>query len=345
MQAIIWWSTAGLVALVILYAVLDRLFPGRIARFEENVIAILLGTITLVAFTQVVARYGFNSGWSGALEFQRILFAWLILFGMSYGVRTGSHLGVDALIRLTPRPLFRALALFGALACFVYALSLLSSFALQWLGARASGGAIAYWSLNFRTGLGLDELRYPDVLQQAFGLQDRVHRWLAYLILPIGLALFLYRSAQAMVEIAMGSRELIIAGHEAEDLVAENRGALSDEALAARSSSGPSAADHRDRPPAALSDDGPGSATVDAGERMKTASRSPLGSAAGDRAGAAGARAGAGGEAGGEAGAGGVPPSATRPSGTAASATPPRSKRQARRQRGKSGPKTKPKGR
>jgi C4-dicarboxylate transporter DctQ subunit len=36
----------------------------------------------------VVARYGFHTGWGGALELTRILFAWMILFGMSYGVKT-----------------------------------------------------------------------------------------------------------------------------------------------------------------------------------------------------------------------------------------------------------------
>ena len=270
MQAIILWSSVALVAFVLVYALLDWKFPGAVARFEENALAILLGLLTLIAFTQVIARYGFNSGWTGALELQRILFAWLILFGMSYGVRTGSHLGVDALIRLMPRPVFRALAVFGAVACLAYAAALLSAFWLNWLGAQAKGGAIAYWGLNWRTGLGLDELRYPDFMQDAFGLQERVHRWLAYLILPIGLGLFLFRSLQAIWEIATGKRELIIASHEAEDLVEENRGVLAGEGTG--------------RPvPAALSDDGPGLAIVDAGSAMARASRSPMGSAMGDR--------------------------------------------------------------
>ena len=270
MQAIIMWASAALVGLIVLYALLDWRFPNAIARFEENVIAILLGLLTFIAFTQVIMRYGFNSGWTGALELQRILFAWLILFGAAYGVRTGSHLGVDALIRLAPKPLFRAFAIFGALACLAYAAALLSAFWLNWLGAQAKGGAVAYWALNWRTGLGLDELRYPEFMQSAFGLQDRVHRWLAYIILPIGLGLFLYRSLQAIVEIARGSRELIIAGHEAEDLVEENKGALA----------GLSPVDAVAQDVAALSDDGTGAAIVDAGDSMKRAAASPLGPAA-----------------------------------------------------------------
>ena len=221
------------------YAALDHRWPARVARFEESALSLILGLITIVAFTQVVARYGFNSGWSGALEFQRILFAWLILLGMSFGIRTGSHLGVDVLIRAFPRPLFRAFAVLGALACVAYAMALLTGVWLGVLGASAKGGAVAYWSLNWRTGLGLDDLRYPELLQQALGAPERVQRWVAYLILPIGLALFAYRSVQAVVQIATGSRELVIAGHEAEDLVAENRGVLSDDALAAASHQAP----------------------------------------------------------------------------------------------------------
>ena len=224
------WIVLGL--FIVIYAVLDHRWPARVARFEENALSVILALITIVAFTQVIARYGFNSGWSGALEFQRILFAWLILLGMSYGIRTGSHLGVDVLIRAFPRPLFRAFAVVGALACLAYAMALLTGAWLGLLGANAKGGAVAYWSLNWRTGLGLDDLRYPELLQ-ALGTPERVQRWIAYLILPVGLSLFAYRSAQAVVQIATGSRELVIAGHEAEDLVAENRGVLSDDALAA----------------------------------------------------------------------------------------------------------------
>jgi hypothetical protein len=71
----------------------ERRNPDAITRFEENVLAVLLALITIVSFTQVVARYGFNTGWGGALEFTRILFAWMILFGMSYGAQAGHASG------------------------------------------------------------------------------------------------------------------------------------------------------------------------------------------------------------------------------------------------------------
>ncbi len=199
-----------------------------VTRFEEGVIAFLLAAMTIVSFTQVVARYGFNSGWTGALEFTRILFAWLILFGMSYGVKIGSHLGVDAVIRLFPRPVFRALAVFGALCGVAYAVILLHSDWLQIFGANARGGAWDYWSKMYKIGIGLDDLRYPEFLQDSLGVQERVQRWIAYLILPVGLALFAFRCAEAVWQILTGEREMMIAAHEAEELVAENKDVLKD---------------------------------------------------------------------------------------------------------------------
>ncbi|MCT8997746.1 TRAP transporter small permease [Chelativorans intermedius] len=227
------WPSLALLALVGGLFLAERRWPAAIERLEENILSILLATITFVSFSQVIARYGFNTGWGGALEFTRILFAWMILFGMSYGVKHGIHLGVDAFIRLMPGPLFRAVAIFGAVCIFLYAFILLYAGWLAWLGADVSTnwrqtGAVGYWTFMFDRGTGLTDLRYPLWMQEAFGLQDRVHRWVAYLMLPVGLALLAYRGLEGVVAIATGRRELLIAGHEAEDLVSENRNAAGD---------------------------------------------------------------------------------------------------------------------
>ena len=217
-----------LAAIVVAFFLIEKRFPRAITAFEENLLAILMATITLVSFTQVIARYGFNSGWGGALELTRILFAWMILFGMSYGIKIGAHLGVDAAIRLLPARGFRAAAVFGAVCGILYAGILLYSDWLQFFGANARGGALDYWSKMYKIGVGLDDLRYPDWIQEAFGMRERVQRWIAYLILPIGLGLFMYRCIQAMIAILRGEKEMIIAAHEAEELVAENKNALKD---------------------------------------------------------------------------------------------------------------------
>ncbi|WP_187972185.1 TRAP transporter small permease [Aquibium microcysteis] len=223
----------SLALIVVLLFLAERRWPERVTRLEENLLAALLAIITLVSFVQVIARYGFNSGWSGALEFTRILFAWLILFGMGFGIKQGMHLGVDAFVRLLPPGPFRMVALFGAFATFFYAFLLLYAGWLVFLGVDVQTnwrqtGALGYWTFMFDRGTGLDDLRYPVWMQESFGLQERVQRWIAYLMLPVGLALLAFRSLQAMGAIWRGERELVIAGHEAEDLVAENKDALKD---------------------------------------------------------------------------------------------------------------------
>jgi C4-dicarboxylate transporter DctQ subunit len=223
----------ALALLIVLLFLAERRWPAGVTRLEENVLAALLAIITLVSFVQVIARYGFNSGWSGALEFTRILFAWLILFGMGFGIKQGMHLGVDAFVRLLPPGPFRLVALFGAFATFFYAFLLLYAGWLVFLGVDVQTGwrqtgALGYWTLMFDRGTGLDDLRYPVWMQESFGLQERVQRWIAYLMLPVGLALLAFRSLQAMAAIWRGERELVIASNEAEDLVAENKDALKD---------------------------------------------------------------------------------------------------------------------
>lgn len=66
---------------------------------EEGAITFLMVAMTLIAFVQVIARYVFSYNFSWAMELTGVMFAWLIFIGMSYGVRVGAHIGVDALDR------------------------------------------------------------------------------------------------------------------------------------------------------------------------------------------------------------------------------------------------------
>ncbi len=197
-----------------------------IDRLEEDFIALLLGLMVLITFSQVVARYVFNSGWGSALELTQVLFAWLILFGMSYGIKRGIHLGVDILIRKFSKPVFKACTIFGALACIVYGITFISAEWISLFGFESGkGGAWKYWKLFYDTGFGMEAISLPEFI---YGPDERLPRWVAYLMLPVGLALFVLRCVQALYAIITGKREMIIASHEAEELVENNKNILAD---------------------------------------------------------------------------------------------------------------------
>ena len=73
-----------------------------INEFEETAIAVLLGLMTLITFANVVLRYGFNTGLIWGLEATTFLFAWLVLFGVSYAVKVTAHLGEAGGKRMRP---------------------------------------------------------------------------------------------------------------------------------------------------------------------------------------------------------------------------------------------------
>ena len=206
----------------------ERLSPRAVDMLEDNLLVILMSLLVIVSFGQVIARYGFNSGWPAALEFTMNIFSWLILVGMSYGIKRNSHLGVDILLKAVPKPVARWLAIFGASTGLIYGLILLDASWLQAVGIDTRSGAIEYWSKMYKINIGAEELRWPVWVQETFGVNDRVQRWVILIILPISLALLSFRCLQAMVQIYRGDREMVIAGHEAEDLVNENKDALKD---------------------------------------------------------------------------------------------------------------------
>jgi len=88
---------------------------------EETFLAFLLGGMVVVTFSQVVARYVFNSGAIWALELTTFLFAWLVILGISYGIRMHCHIGVDAVVKMLPPAGQRGFGLVAVLAGIVYA--------------------------------------------------------------------------------------------------------------------------------------------------------------------------------------------------------------------------------
>ncbi|MCB1370115.1 MAG: TRAP transporter small permease [Rhodobacteraceae bacterium] len=190
---------------------------GRaVNEIEETLIAVLLGLMTLITFANVVARYVFNANILWALEATVFLFAWLVLIGASYVVKISGHLGVDAVVRLLPPGPRRAMTLVAAACCVVYAVLLLVG---SWQYWGPFVGKQAWYEVN--------DIRMPDWLRFIEPIlnegepYEKLPRFIPYAALPLGMALLTFRFVEAAWKIWTGETELMIASHEAEDMVAE----------------------------------------------------------------------------------------------------------------------------
>ncbi|WP_421704558.1 TRAP transporter small permease [Aliiroseovarius sp.] len=197
--------------------------------FEETVIAVLLGLMTMITFVNVVLRYIFNTSLIWGLEVTLILFAWLVLFGVSYGVKVTAHLGVDAITNmLSPGPR-KVVALIAGALCIAYAFLLLKGAWDYWAPYAALDRTSGRW---FPTGFEqtrdqawyiTDQVPMPEFLRFLEGwinqgeTYDKLPRVIPYVILPIGAALLLFRFIQATIRVWTGKAESLIVSHEVED--------------------------------------------------------------------------------------------------------------------------------
>jgi C4-dicarboxylate transporter, DctQ subunit len=96
------------------------MFMRILNRAEESVICILLVLTTLLVFADVVMRFGFNTGLMWSQELTLHMSAWMVLFGASYGLKVGSHIGMDAFVKLFPRGGRRLLTAIAAVLALIY---------------------------------------------------------------------------------------------------------------------------------------------------------------------------------------------------------------------------------
>ncbi len=203
-------------------------------RIEETLIALLLGLMTVITFANVIARFGFNSNILWALELTVFLFGWLVLLGASYAVKTHSHLGVDAIINMVPAPVARVMGLISVGACIVFSLLLLK-------------GAYDYWAVFadlpptsgrwFPTGFAekfrsqsfyeVQDVPMIGLFKFLEGLinygeeYEKLPKVVPYFVLPLSMALLVYRFFQVAFQIWRGETDRLVASHEVEDEIEE----------------------------------------------------------------------------------------------------------------------------
>jgi C4-dicarboxylate transporter, DctQ subunit len=190
--------------------------------FEEGFIVFLLAAMTLVTFVYVILNnlytlfYRLADHWEGASEtlfamgdqvmtmaqamtwstsLTKALFGWLIFFGLSYGVRTAGHIGVDALVKLASKPVQRLIGILACLCCLTYA-GLLSVASFEWIHTLMTAG------------IGAEDLGHYGIMQWHIGL-----------IVPLGFALVFIRFAEIFVRILLHRQTGLGLADEAADVM------------------------------------------------------------------------------------------------------------------------------
>ncbi|MBL4692652.1 MAG: TRAP transporter small permease [Magnetovibrio sp.] len=160
-------------------------------KFEEGLLAFLLAAMTVVTFSQVVARYVFNSGAVWALELTTFLFAWLVLLGISYGIRVNSHIGVDAFVKKFSA---RGQKTFGLIAV---------------MSGLAYAGLLLYGSWDHVVGIVFEyEIEAEDL---------PILLWIPQSVLIIGFALMIWRFLVVGYNIIKGHQVGLALGDEGRD--------------------------------------------------------------------------------------------------------------------------------
>jgi len=166
------------------------MFLRMLNRAEEGIITLLLVAMTLLVFLEVVMRFIFNSGFMWAQELTLHISAWFVLFGASYGLKVGAHIGVDAFIKTLPALGQRILSSIAVLFSLIYC------------------GLFIYGSWIYLSKMKKIHMELEDL---------PVETWIAHSILIIGLTFLSIRLLQLLWHIARGDVTGFSHANEAEE--------------------------------------------------------------------------------------------------------------------------------
>jgi len=155
---------------------------------EEWIVALMLAAMTALTFLQVVMRYVFNSGFSWALELTTVFFAFMIFVGISYGVRVGSHIGVDALVKMMGHSVRRNVSILAVLLSLLY------------VGFVLTGASIYVMKMK---DVGIEFEDMP------------IERWQVLIVMPLGYLLTGWRFLQILNGLISGKTDSLRLADEA----------------------------------------------------------------------------------------------------------------------------------
>jgi len=183
---------------------------------EESVVSLLLVGMTLLVFAEVVSRFIFNTGFLWMEEVTLTLGAWFVLFGMSYGVKVGAHIGVDAFVKTLPLRTRKVTGIVAVVLCLCYCSMFLY-------------GSWVYLAKMYSVGITMEDVYLPEFLISQLDVDAAwevfkidvedplVPLWLSQSILLIGFSLLFFRFFQLLIMVIQGKTDGFKFADEAEE--------------------------------------------------------------------------------------------------------------------------------
>ncbi len=181
------------------------MFNRILDHLEEWLIAFLMGAATLLIFVAVVHRYASSWHYPATLQFIQdfllkldlswaqelciYMFIWMAKFGAAYGVRHGTHVGVDVLVRALPPAKARWLTIFGLFGGVVFT------------GVIGTMGAVLVWDDGMHYAwLARLGRNVGDLSEGATTPDLELPVWIEYLAIPLASYLMCFRFLQVLVK-------------------------------------------------------------------------------------------------------------------------------------------------
>ena len=178
------------------------MFGRFLDHLEEWLIAFLMGAATLLIFVAVVHRYAagahypvflqpvqdfllrINLGW--AQELCIYMFIWMAKFGAAYGVRHGTHVGVDVLVRALPPEKARWVTMLGLFGGALFT------------AVVGTMGAKFVWDNGFHHALYTWLNIANDTFEGPTSPDLEIPTWIPYACIPLASYLMCFRFLQVM---------------------------------------------------------------------------------------------------------------------------------------------------
>jgi len=166
-----------------------RILDLGIAALNKNVAVVGITLGVILAFINVVLRYGFNASLTWAGELTNYLFMSSALFGAAYGFKKGIHISVTILLTLLPSAVGKAMLILAHTISFIY-LAVSAYFGYQLVLLLMDFGEMSI------------DLNIP--------------MWIPHLMLPLAFGGAAFRAGEKIYEVAITHADEVLGKSEAE---------------------------------------------------------------------------------------------------------------------------------